>query len=70
MPHHYERRELERHYNLRTACAGLRCINSLHSPEVADALRSVAHVLAFLVNPEGCLFITQILLQLVLGCSI
>lgn len=49
---------------------GLRCINSLHSPEVADALRSVAQVLAFLVNPEGCLFITQVLLQLVLGCSI
>lgn len=70
MPHRYERREQERHYNLRTACADLRCVNSLYSPEVADTLRSVAQVLAFPVNAEGCLFIAQVFLQLVLGCSV
>lgn len=68
--HHYESRKDKCHYNHRVASASLRCIDSLHAPEVADALGSVAQVLAFIINPEGGLLVTQILLQLMLCRSV
>lgn len=63
-------KQREQHYNHRSAWASLRCINFLHAPEVAHALRSVSQVLAFIVNPVSCLFITQVLLQLMLCSSV
>lgn len=70
MLHHDESRKNKCHYSHRVAGASLRCIDILHPAEVADALRSVPQVLAFIVNPEGGLLVTQILLKLVLRRSV
>lgn len=70
MLHHYESRKDKCHFNHRVASASLRCIDSLHPSEVADALGSVAQVLAFVINPKGSLLVTQILLQLMLCRSV
>lgn len=52
-------------------CASdLRRIDPLHSAEVADAFRCVSQMVAFIIDPVSCLFITQVLLQLVLGSSV
>lgn len=48
----------------------LRRIDPLHSAKVADAFWCVPQVVAFIVDPVSCLFITQVLLQLVLGSSV
>lgn len=68
--HHYQSRKDTCHYNHRVVSASLRCIDSLHAPEVADTLRSVAQVLAFIVDPECSLLVTQILLKLMLCRSV
>ena len=52
------------------ACAYLRGIHPLHSTEVADAVRRVSQVVAFIVDPVSRLLVTQVLLQLVLGSSV
>lgn len=70
MLHCYDSRKDKCHYNHRVASASLRCIDILHTPEVADALGSVAQVLAFIVNPEGGLLVTQIPLKLMLCRSV
>jgi hypothetical protein len=49
---------------------GLRGIHILHSAEEADTLRSVTQVVALVVYPVCCLFVTQVLLQLVLYSSV
>lgn len=45
-------------------------IHPLHSAEVADAVRRVSQVVAFVVDAASRLLVTQVLLQLVLGSSV
>lgn len=52
------------------ACAYLRGIHPLHSTEVADAVRRVSQMVAFIVDPVSRLLVTQVLLQLMLGSSV
>ena len=70
--HPFERREneLSDMEITEAACAYLHGIHPLHSAEVADALRRVSQVVAFIVDAVGRLFATQVLLQLVLGSSV
>lgn len=48
----------------------LRSVHPLHSAKVADALRGVSQVVALVVDPVRHLLVMQVLLQLMLGCSV
>lgn len=69
--HHFERRENELN-DIKTiqGMPNLRGIHPLHPTEVAGTVRRVPQMVAFIINPVRCLFVTQVLLQLVLGSSV
>lgn len=47
-----------------------RGIDPLHATVVADAIRGVPQVVALAIDAAGCLLVGQVLLHLVLGCSV